>query len=149
MGHPSPLVLWFGESAQMCPTEHFQFLFIAVPLDKVLGSQPSASLDNFGSVVAKSLKPTNTFLPAQYGQPDFIFVLWATVASQTCSREHLHESFLDELAVTLDGSHPFASEASEGSLLSKSLKPLSTVLPQQIGQFDLFIALCEIDASQT
>ena len=53
----------------MCPFLHFHSILRGIPPVIVDGSQPYASAAISGNFVCRSLKPFNTFFPAQNGHP--------------------------------------------------------------------------------
>ena len=67
-----------------------------MPGSTLFGSQPSASNAIFGNLVAKSLKPGSTDLPAHTGQPVPLFVLEITVAEYLCPSGQIQDFFLLE-----------------------------------------------------
>ena len=86
-----------------------------------------------GLVVSKSLKPANTLVFEQYGQPDFILVLLEIVAFQVCPRLHFHLKLLLLFAKIVVGSQPSASAARSGLVVARSLNPTRSLLFEQIG----------------
>ena len=91
-----------------------------------------------GRSVARSLKPANTLLWEQYGQPVLFIVLLLTTASHSWPFLHLHITFLWEPIETSVGFILFFFDhcfASNGSNVAKSLIPAITLAPEHIGHF--------------
>jgi hypothetical protein len=117
---------------KMCPFEHRQFFFEALPASVLVGSHSNASVAISGNLVPKSLKPFSNVLLAQIPQPvDLSEVLLATLANHLCPKEHFQGIFFALLDIVEEGSQPSASSAISGNKVFRSFVPGKTFFPEQ------------------
>jgi hypothetical protein len=98
-----------------------------------VGSHPYASTAISGNLVFRSLNPANTFRPEQMGHPACNNARLLTCASQICPKLHFQVLFWCEPTLRDVGSHPYASFATSGNLVFRSLNPANTFRPEQMG----------------
>ena len=120
-------------ASQVCPNLHIQFFFRCEPATTVEGSHPYASAAIAGNLVCRSLNPTNICWLEHIGHPRLLDVRLLTLLSQVCPKLHIQLFFWCEPAITVAGSHPFASTAISGNLVLRSLNPVWTCLLEHLG----------------